>query len=515
MARQARKALIQRNAAQVASLPAPVGGWNARDSLANMNPLDAVQMTNMFPGTSNVRLRGGSSVWATGMSGQVESLMTYNGAATTKMFAADATGKKIYDVTAAGAVGAAAVSGLTNARFEYVNIANAAGNYLIICNGADSVRSFDGAAWATPVITGVTSADLNNVELFKNRLWFIEKNSLKAWYLATQAIAGAASLFDLRSVARQGGYLVDICTWTVDAGYGVDDNLAFITSNGEVILYRGTDPASAATFALIGVWQLGNPVGNRCMAKYGGDLLILTDDGVVPMSKALQSSRVDPRTALSDKIQGAINTATTLYGDNFGWDFCFHSEANALILNVPITTGTQQQYVMNTITECWCNFTGWNANCWAITGSTPYFGADGTVYQAWTNTYGDAGNDIATYTLQAFNYLEQRGVEKYFTRARPNIFSDGTPAIFIGLNVDYQVANITTPLTFSPTPYGVWDTSLWDTALWGADLTITNNWQGVTGIGYCCGVVFKSASSGLQIEWAATDVVFQGGWAGI
>jgi hypothetical protein len=51
--------------------------------------------------------------------------------------------------------------------------------------------------------------------------------------------------------------------------------------------------------------------------------------------------------------------------------------------------------------------------------------------------------------------------------------------------------------------------------LWGSDLQITNAWQGITGIGYCGALQLKSASSGLQIEWAATDVVFQTGWAGV
>ena len=106
-------------------------------------------------------------------------------------------------------------------------------------------------------------------------------------------------------------------------------------------------------------------------------------------------------------------------------------------------------------------------------------------------------------------------MQKYFTRARPSIFTDGTPSIFVGINVDYDVSDTTTALTYSPSAAGVWDVGVWDTALWGSGLTITNNWQGVTGIGYAGAVHLKSASMGLQIEWAATDVVFQQGWPGI
>jgi hypothetical protein len=83
------------------------------------------------------------------------------------------------------------------------------------------------------------------------------------------------------------------------------------------------------------------------------------------------------------------------------------------------------------------------------------------------------------------------------------------------MNVDFDTADTTASLSFSPTAVGLWDTSVWDTGLWGAGLQITNNWQGITGIGYCGGIQLKSSSSGLQIEWAATDIVFQTGWAGI
>jgi len=45
--------------ATTASLAAPIGGWNARDSLAEMKPLDAVQLVNFFPTPTDVTLRKG------------------------------------------------------------------------------------------------------------------------------------------------------------------------------------------------------------------------------------------------------------------------------------------------------------------------------------------------------------------------------------------------------------------------------------------------------------------------
>lgn len=523
MASPARKRLIQRTSNNVASLPAPVGGWNARDALANMAPTDAVTLDNLFPGVSSVSLRGGYSQHVTGISGQVQTLMTYNGGATDKMFAI--AGGNIYDATTAGAVGAAVVSGLTNSQWEYVNITTSGGSYLYSANGVDAPRLYDGSTWtaitgaSTPAITGVTTTDLHAPTLFKNRMWFIQKNTLKAWYLPTASVGGAAQALDLSSVARNGGVLIAMATWTIDAGYGVDDNLVFVTDQGEIIVYRGTDPSSASTWALIGVWQVGSPVSRRCVTKYGGDLLILTLDGLLPMASALQSSRLDPQVALSDKIQGAFATVTRQYKSNFGWALLYNPLNNALIVNVPVNTGQQQQFVMNNITKAWCRFTGWYSNCWALLGDTPYFGGDGFVAQAWTTAsgtggYNDNGSAIATRALQAFNYFETRGVIKYFTRGRPTIYTNGQPAINIGMNVDFQTADIVGPLSFSPTVYGLWDVGLWDSALWGSDTVVTNNFTGLQGIGYCGAVNFNSSSKNLTLEWASTDIVYQLGWAG-
>ena len=523
MASPARRRLIQRTTNNVASLPAPVGGWNARDSLANMAPTDAVTLDNLFPGVSSVSLRGGYVKHATGMTGQVESLLVYSGGATDKMFAA--VDGKIYDVTSAGPVGAAAVSGLTSNRWEYTNITTSGGSYLYAANGADKPLLYDGSAWtaidgaSTPAITGVTTTDLIQPTLFKNRMWFIQKNTLKAWYLPTASIGGAAQVLDLSSVAHLGGTLVAMSAWTIDAGYGVDDNLVFVTDQGEVIVYRGTDPSSASTWALIGVWIIGAPISRRCVQKYGGDLLILTLDGLIPMASALQSSRLDPQVALSDKIQGAFAAAARTYKTNFGWGLLYNPLNNALIVNVPISTGNQVQFVMNNITKAWCRFTNWKANCFALLNDKPYFGGENYVAEAWTTGSGQAGfNDdgiaISTQALQAFNYFETRGVIKYFTRARPTIYSNGQPTINIGMNVDFQTNADLGSLSFVATQYGLWDVGLWSQAVWGSDLIITNNFVGIQGIGYCGGLVFNSASRNVSLEWASTDVVYQLGWAG-
>jgi hypothetical protein len=492
-----------------ASLPAPIGGWNARDSLADMATTDAVMIENWFPSTSEVILRNGYVSHATGLPSQVETVMSYNAGTTKNLFAI--SDGEVYDVTAGGAVGAAVLTGLTNSRWQYINVSTTGGNYLYMANGLDAPRTWDGTVWATPSITGVTTTLLTNPNLHQNRVWFIQKGTLHAWYLPSGAIAGTANMLDMSSVAQYGGYLVAMATWTIDAGYGVDDLAVFMTSEGEVIVYKGTDPANASTWALVGIWRIGSPIGDRCWLKYAGDLLIISEDGVFPMSGALQSSRTNPKVAITDKIQRAVSESVTAYGENFGWQLLYYAKANQLWLNVPVQEfDNQQQYVMNTINKSWCQYTGWNANCWEIHEEEPYFGGNGIVGKAWSGN-SDDGNNIVADCLQAYNYAGAKGVLKRWTMARPILRSNGQPSVNININVDFDDTNNTAPISTTPTSYATWDSAIWDGSVWGGGMSIIKNWQGINGIGYCAGPRVNLVSNGIEVSWVATDFVYETG----
>jgi hypothetical protein len=569
-----------------ASLPAPVGGWNSRDALGEMKPIDAVYLKNWFPATTDVVLRNGFTNFSTGMSGQVETLFVYAGGTANKMFAA--VGSNIYEVTSGGAVGSAVVANMSNARWQFENIATPGGNFLIAFNGADAGLKYDGTTWTaitsttgktistltgdgttstvttsmahglltgnhitvtgasvsgfnvtnvqvtrtgattftylstgTPsatgasytVIEGISGVDpttIIGVTLFKNRLWLTPTATLIPYYLGTNSIAGAASSFPIQSIARSGGYVMAIGTWTGDGGYGMDDMLAMVTSKGEVIIYNGLDPATASSWQLTGVWQLGSPVGRRCFLKYSGDLLLICQDGLVPMSSALQSSRVNPNVALSNKIMYAMSQAITSYGSTYGWQTVYYPKANMLLLNVPVSVGSQEQYVMNTITKAWCNFTGWAANCWALFNDDIYFGGNGIVGKAW-NGNNDAGSNIEADGKQAFNYFGTPGILKRFTMMRPTLSTNGSPGILSALNIDFDDSAITSPITYSSSSVYVWDTAKWDQSLWVGGNTVQRPWQGVSGVGYCAAPRLKTVSQGIDVHWISTDIVMERG----
>jgi hypothetical protein len=135
------------------------------------------------------------------------------------------------------------------------------------------------------------------------------KDSTKGVYLATDAIAGAATEFQFGSLFTRGGHLLAIASWTRDGGSGSDDYLVAISSRGQLAVYAGTDPASADTWALVGVFDVPQPIGRRCWRRYGGDVLLLTVEGLFPLSSLLSVDESQAkRVAVSECVQlsGAI-----------------------------------------------------------------------------------------------------------------------------------------------------------------------------------------------------------------
>lgn len=491
------------------SLPPPTGGWDERESLADMPENHAIKMENIFPTTDKVTVRRGRTQHATGMTGNVETLLEYVPlSGTGKLFAAN--GGNIYDVSSTGAVGAAVVTGMTNDRWQYVNMGTAAGQFLFMVNGADAPRNYSGSAWATtPAITGVTAANLIWCNIHQRRLWFGEVDSLSAWYLAVNSFGGAATEFSLAGVFKLGGHLMAMGTWTRDSGSGMDDVAAFITSEGEVAIYQGTDPAAAATWSLIGVFRIGKPLGRRCFAKAGPDLLIATQDGLVPLAAILSTDRSQVEmVALSGQISKAVNDAVRDYKSNFGWEVVVYPKGPYLFLNVPTSTTVFHQYVFNTITGAPCKFTGQNAVCWGLLNDNIYFGGtDGIVYQA-DNGSSDDGVNIDADCIQAFSYFGSPASRKIFKLVECIFESAGNPNAAIDWNTDFNIVNPTNTAEAHSVGASVWGTAKWGIGTWGYAQQIYKGWRGVRGIGRSGSVRVRIKTKTSRPSWIATNVVY-------
>ena len=496
------------------SVPAPTGGLNAKDPLAEMRENEAVIMDNYFPMPSSVKNRNGSRSHATGITGTVETICVYNDGEDKSLFAV-ASGN-IYNATTPGPVGVADVAGLTNSRFQYINFGTAGGYTLMLVNGEDKMQLYDKATgWRedgdTTTVTGFDTADAIHINNFKNRVWFIERDSMNAWYLPVSSIGGAANNIDLSGIFKMGGYLMAMGNWTIDNAAGVDDYAVFITSEGEVALYRGTDPTSASTWALVGTFRMGRPLGRRCMCKAGADVLVITTDGAFPLSKALLTDRSQTNLAATDKISTLINADTRTYFNNFGWQPIIYPEGNKLIINVPQVENLNSiQYVMNTQHGAWCRFTGWNASCLEVMDNNLFYGTNGAVIQCDVGT-DDLGGSITGYIQQAFNFFGAKGMQKIFKMARPIFQSDSYVFPTVRINVDFDATQRSSLQNQIVGNGAEWDLAEWDEAEWVLGDVISKDWQSITGLGIAAGLNISTDMVGAETRWISTDIIYEVG----
>jgi len=496
------------------AIPAPVGGWDAQSPLANMPPENAVILDNFIPRAGYVELRRGFVPWQEGLPLPTETLMVWRGGSASvadDIFAA--CGGSIYDVSNQNDTPAEVYTGSGNARWQWINFANDAGTFLIAANGAIAPVYYNGTTWTDTAITGTAGIitldprHLVDVMDHKGRLFFVQENSLRVWFLEPFAIQGTANLLDLGPIFDKGGSILCQATWTLDGGSGADDLAVFVTTQGQVAVYQGLDPSDANNWALVGVYDLGLPLSRRSLIKYGSDLVLLTTDGVVPLSQALTLDRAQENlVALTQKIQNAFQQATQRFRGNFGWEGVLYTKGTLAIFNIPTATlSRSEQYVQNVQTGAWCRFTGIDAFCWAVANDQMYFGASDYV-GLWDTGYADNTTGITGDIKTAFNYFGSRGDLKKFEMLQPilRIASNIAPAVEVITDFKERVPTAV-PTTITVTG-GQWDTGLWDVALWSPSVQTRDSWTSVTGIGYCGAVRLRvQPEPVLYIDLAVDD----------
>lgn len=503
------------------SLPAPIGGLNSRDSVANMNQKDAVELENFFPKTTSVDIRNGYTAWST-FTGQCQSILAYSGLTATKVFPCVKNGStySIYDGTTAGALSTAVVGGagatiqaLTSCRFDYAQYGTAGGSFMSVVNGADTALEYDGTNWSTATLTHASLSSTNKlftVGVYAERFWFVEEDTFNVYYLPVRTKSGAMTQLNLGSWFKLGGYLNSIVTLT-DNSSSLTDYIGFLSSEGELIAYTGTDPASATTWIMSAHIRIGRPVikGNRTWCKLGVDALVLCSDGVYPLRKAFATQTQESWLAVSDKIRNSLNGDIALHGSKYGWTCMIHPSGSKLIVNVPTAEDSASyQYVMNTQTSAWCKYTGWTAFCFEATKDTLYFGGNGIMVKADTGANDDTAS-ITGIAKQAFNYLGTRGRAKHMKMVRPLLATDGEFQMAVSVDVDYgdiEPSYLPTISGGGGDPWGgVWDVT------WSGAVTQQSHWFGVSGIGHAISPRIKATCDGTILSWSATDLVYEGG----
>jgi hypothetical protein len=507
--------VVTKQTARTLTVPAPVGGLNGRDGLAEMAATDAYLLDNWVPGTATVDSRAGNAAFATGLGAAVESLEVYGGGAARKLLGF--AGGNIFNVTGGGAVGAALQAGRNSNKIISAMFSNAGSQFLIGVSGLDVAFSYDGTTVTNLVMTGMTgsAANLSYVFAFKGRLYFAQKDQLGFYYLAVGAIQGALSYFDLAQVAKEGGYLAAIASFSADSGNGPADYIVFITSMGEYIVYGGFDPTNAANWGLVGRYYAAPPIGRKCAFNYGSDLVILTTGGALPFSAIRREGGIAEDDAITYKLGDRLqerNANTTVHG----WQAALYSHKGLFLINVPLEAseaGAYIQFVQNTKTKAWTRFTNLNGICWTEFEGKLYFGKyDGRVMLYDGGSQLDDGGPIQLDCKQAYNYFDDGSgfigpSNKHFHFAKLLMACDGTPPISAQLNVDY-VEDQPQIVAVPPSSGTLWDVSDWDTSSWGAEVNTQFFMFSMGKYGIAGSLWLRAQLQGLTLKWYATQYIY-------
>lgn len=478
---------------RIATVQAPVGGWNTRDALDQMDPRDAVVLDNWIPGIGKVASRGGYADFAADIAGDiggswvaddVETLFNLVHGTNEKFLAAMDGGIARIDT---GTAAQLKVRGsYTSDRWQWTTFTDSTAPntpQIYAVNGADQPWKYDGSTFAnwSPTVTGATLTDFVWITSFKNRIYMGEKDSRNFWVSSAVGDDTAFTRFPLSGIRGAQGNILFMAAMTRDTGSGPDDFAVFVTTEGQAIVYAGNDPTTATAWALVGVYQIPRPINShRSWIQLFGDVIIATELDYIFLADALQSSGgvvVNP-----SKLTGAMTSAAAAYKDNYGWQLIASEKDGIILSNIPLNTnGTYQQHVINVQTRAPSRFTGWNFSAFGVFNGNLYGAANNAVYRLLNGGSDDSSGAETPIKLRAQTAWTNFGSSefKHVRAIRPLFRTQGAFKFGAGIGVGFVDPSVVTVASAGPAGAStLWGDTSGVTTLWGDASGAATFWSG-------------------------------------
>ena len=536
--------------AQPFSMPSSSGGINSLDNLMLMAPADCLVCHNLMPAEYGMQLRRGYTEWANNTStdpgviiNPVNTLIGFAGqqdnASAKKLWAVTEEG--LWNVTNSGTTAPVQdvvftpPPGIPGGGFgTYIEVTNDANRrflqYADEANGlwqySEQFGTWESPATLAATITGLDPADVAFVTNWKNRIWYVLRNSGDAYYLAPGAIAGAASKFVFGAKFQHGGELKALYSWTVDGGIGVDDLLIAVSRGGDVLVYKGSDPGSVDNFALVGSWYVGElPESRRIGLAVGGELYLLSTGGIIncrDLLKGVETTEAANTYSPTAKISRYLRPVMTQFKSSRVWNMAIYPADGFLQIIAPYSfDNAQTQYCQNLLTKAWGLWDGVPVNC-AVSWNGKYLiGApDGRVWDYdgvldGTELPGEGalvGGPVQFDVLTSFQPIaEGYALNCTVGMLRAVGVTQGELNLKLEAVYDYQFPYSTVPPPIVPTLFGaLWDVALWDDAEWPGGNTSRSVTQGASGIGRVV-AISMSGSASSRVTFAGWNGIYRKG----
>lgn len=488
-------------------LQASLKGWDTTTSLAEQEEGYATLLDNYFPDHQRLTLRKGLMQIIDLQSGApIDSLMPYNSGE--HMLAGSGGG--IYNVS----TGALIKSGFANDFW----LASAYKGNLYLANGSDNAQVYNGTTLTDVTFTGAPNLHFTNIAVANNQIIAVVEDSMDFYYLPVGNVTGELQQFFLSQIAIKGGKLMAVAAFGKDTANGFNKYVAFITSEGEVIIYNAADFGDADKLSILGNYFTGRPIGRNCVVNWGADLVIITENGYRPLSQIIANGELMKVSDLfSYKISGAVSEAVAKYVSDKRWSGVIAPNEKFAMFNVPDDSGNKQ-HVMNIETGAWCRFSGMDAQSICVFNGKLYMGMnEGIVTQYIGNTMYDnsyiEGHIKNVYTKLGYdNY-------KLLSLFNTRIKSD-SPELEISFNISadyddvgFEFVPVDNQSSFywadEETPENDPTTRYWDEDYWSGGVTDVSRTYSVSGYGVAFSLEIKTSTANTNIEVYDSWVEFE------
>lgn len=544
-----------RPTATPSTIIAPINGLNIRDPLANMQSRYALVLDNFFPRASDLQLRKGYVLYSSCYDIDHKDrppfvrLLSYAPATSTGncLFAVSDEGFIKLDTNKHTTPILKIDSPATNGLWQSVNFSNAADDWLWCCcgDGVNKARVYDGTKWTILDDTSTPALDYStewvDVCSFKRRLWMARRNSDVLYYLDVLAIAGTEkdkTLYSLPlgSLWNRGGSIIKIMNLTLDSGSGADDYLCIFSTEGQVAVYKGSNPNNDNDWGMVGIYDIPKPLSANCFIKYGGDIILMTENGLLAFSEMFQTIEIKHSIMSSAIIHNAWLEAVDrlrLVGKDKGLtlqqigqycSLCLYGEQNMLICSFlhDITTDEDTgepryiyiQYVLNTESRAWCRFKDLHMSAFTNHRDSVYCISSRYFYKFWEG-YTDNKILITAIMKTAYFFPSGRGTNSRITLIRPTFQTQVVNVRYsLVIDSDYkELQRLKTPKVITNMrPLGIWDEALWDEAYWVGEPRVSQDWTTISHyIGKAMSLRLKIASRGQEVLLVGFDLITQSG----
>lgn len=501
-----RTAVTQAHTANIYA--APIAGLDITETLVSSTPNTALVLENLVPRKYGVELRKGYSQWATGLDGEVRSLMPYISVKSEDKLLAGTSGGKVYDVTdpLAPVELLSHLPGDFPGEWHSINFAAGDQSYLLAVSQGVGYAVYDGVEFKLAVagtdpgeIGGVDPLQLAYIFTWKARVWFLRKDSAVAYYIPTGQIYGTLQPFDFGPFLPHGGPLWIGHNWTVDAGDGIDDKLVLFSLEGDVLIYAGIDPSTAATFQKEGAYYLGRlPIGRRCVSRFASDIAILSERGLCFLSELLRGQGMFMNAEIAQRVNVQLARDVASRMNARYWELRFLPHEQLILINTPTLTAVDVQWAFEVNTRAFCKLTKMPMlTVISHNGRTHFGDTDGNVWLGFEGssdgaTATERGADLEGTVMTAFLPHGEAIRLKRFLMVRPAFIAPAAPAIKVALNSDWTFTSPKGSPVFAPPPgSSLWNSAIWNQSVWnGADRSY-GAWIGVEGMGYFGALVMR------------------------